>query len=514
MRRRAVAAGDIVLSGQQARPFGATGIRIFRLLLQALGLIVVALLCGILLVEWIMASPADGGAGAAAAGGTELATVMNVLDQMVNEQRQQRVHLDALQQAVGSTAQGVGFTQQVTQGVVSEVVQQVHTAMQQRYQESQDQLQQVSQAVVGLQQQIHEMAFAQAQSVPVGPSPVSPQSPGGHAAQSAVGSQAASPVGHGVGLPTFANNLQGGGLGVNPAIAYAIQQGGVDSKVLSKPSTYDPAKHQGYMAFNDWSDHIITCVDAQIPGTWEILEHIKDTQPSMLMTVDDLALHFPNLDKATLEYSNSNLYAVLITYTLNEARNIVRQARRPNGYEAWKLLQRRFNPVTIGRQRAGLTNIANPSQNIPLAQLSSEIVSWETRIAEFESRPHSEKISESIKMAALVSMCPNKLKDHLQLNAQRFGSYQDLRDEIYDVYLDHTQGLLATQMDLGSLQKGSGKSQGCYECGGPHLARECPRRQKGGGRGGGKEKGKGKSPGKDKGKGKKGGKDFQKGKGW
>eukprot|EP00435_Cladocopium_sp_Y103_P027163 s2252_g6.t1 len=144
--------------------------------------------------------------------------------------------------------------------------------------------------------------------------------------------------------------------------------------------------------------------------------------PSAMMSVDDLNLHFPQIDKATLEHSNSNLYAVLITYT-------------------------KFNPITIGRQRAGLTSIANPTANIPLAQLSGKAVSWEAKITEFEARPGAERISESIKMAALVSMCPAKLKDHLQLNAQHFRSYQELREEVF-VYLDHTQATAATAMDV------------------------------------------------------------------
>ena len=174
----------------------------------------------------------------------------------------------------------------------------------------------------------------------------------------------------------------------------------------------------------------------------------------------------------------------------------MRQARRPNGYEAWKLLHKRFNPVTIGRQRAGLTSIANPTANIPIHQLSGEIVSWGAKITEFEARPSAEKISEAIKMAALVSMCPAKLKDHLQLNAQRFHHYADLREEIF-TYPDHTQSVAATAMDVGAVHKGSG----CYVCGGPHLQKDCPKRQKGGaGFGkGSKDKGKGKAGGKDKG---------------
>ena len=74
------------------------------------------------------------------------------------------------------------------------------------------------------------------------------------------------------------------------------------------------------------------------------MEYIKDNQPTTVMSLDDLNLHVPNIDKATLGYSNPNLYAVLITYTVNEARNIVRQARRPKGYEACLGRQYGSNP--------------------------------------------------------------------------------------------------------------------------------------------------------------------------
>lgn len=74
------------------------------------------------------------------------------------------------------------------------------------------------------------------------------------------------------------------------------------------------------------------------------MEYIKDNQPTTVMSLDDLNLHVPNIDKATLGYSNPNLDAVLITYTVNEARNIVRQARRPNGYEACLGRQYGSNP--------------------------------------------------------------------------------------------------------------------------------------------------------------------------
>ena len=43
----------------------------------------------------------------------EFQQMMGMLQQVVQEQIQQRAHLDTLQQAIGNTAQGVGLTQQL-----------------------------------------------------------------------------------------------------------------------------------------------------------------------------------------------------------------------------------------------------------------------------------------------------------------------------------------------------------------------------------------------------------------
>ena len=547
--------GEVLLRGiASTRPKGGTGFRLNWTLLGWRLIIAFLTLIGLAFTPVVFSVLMADGAANGGAGANDLGQIVNMLQAMANEQQQQRARLDTLQQAVGTTAQGVGVTQQVTEGVVQEVVQQVQAAMQQNQQDAQGQIQQMqqgqvlmqqqieaaiqqshqevlnlSQALQGMQQQMQQQTAAQI-PVPGSPPQVPQAAPGvqGSPQHQALGSPLGTPPMGATGAPNAqfipppnvnlgghagVAGLGGLGPGVNPAIAYAIQQGGVDAKVLSKPSTYDPVKSPGYAAFNDWSDHVITCVDAQIPGTWELLEHIKDTQPVAQVSIDDLSLHFPNIDRATLEYSNSNLYAVLITFTVGEARNIVRQARRPNGYEAWKLLQRRFNPVTIGRQRAGLTTIANPPSNVPMAQLAGEIVSWETKITEFEARPHAEKISEAIKMAAAVSMCPNRLREHLQLNAQRYTTYMELREEIF-TYIEHTQSLTATSMDIGSLQS-KGKGGGCFECGGPDLIKDCPKRAKGGqeaGKGKSKDKGKGKGGKDSKGKGKASSKDGGKGK--
>ena len=252
----------------------------------------------------------------------------------------------------------------------------------------------------------------------------------------------------------------------------------------------------------DRFDHHLVRFD----GLYEVLEWIVNEQPKTPLDVNALKLKFRHLDPLLLDYAESNVYAILTSYTGGEARSLVRQARRPNGAEAFRLLQVRFNPATLGRQRANLIRITNPTGGVSLDKLASEVVSWENRIVDYESRPGSDRVSDSMKMAALIHMCPSKLQEHLQLNAVRFNNYLELRQEVF-TYLDQVAPVTATTMDVGSLDK-----KGCYNCGGPHLAKDC--KMKGAGKSKGKskdQKGKGKDAGKSKGKSKDGkGKGFGK----
>ena len=118
-----------------------------------------------------------------------------------------------------------------------------------------------------------------------------------------------------------------------------------------------------------------------------------------------------------------------------------------------------------------------PTEGVSLEKLGAEVVAWENRIADYESRPNADQISEAVRMAALIHMCPSRLREHLQLNAEMYTNYV---------------GGLSVQ----------------------HSAKDCPIKSQGGTKGkgkGGKDSGKSKW-GKDSG-GKKGGKSKGKNKG-
>ena len=469
-----------------------------------------------------------------------------MLQQMMNEQQRQRDRIEELGQAVQGTAGAIQGTQATTEQVIQQVVAQVQAGFQQEQHQHQEQLAQVSQAVQAIQVQVQQIpvtAGDQLQQIgqavqamqgqiqqQVSPEQVQQigqavqslqgqvQQIGSAAAAGGIGMNAPppAPAGSPHGSPPahsgpppvfqFGSGATPGGFGFgSPAVAYAIQQGGVDGRQLGKPSTFNPTDSK--VSFQDWSDSVITLADSAMPGIYECLEWIVTEQPKHPLDLPYMKAKFAHLDGNLFRLRGVNIYAILSSYTAGEAKSLVRQARRPNGMEAFRLLQTRFNPVTIGRQRAHLMKIANPQESISLEKLSAEVISWENRIVDHEARPNAEKESDAMKMAALIHMAPPKLREHLQLNAGRFVRYLDLREEVFS-YLDQVTPASHTTMDIGSISK----SGGCYNCGGPHLARDCPKPKSDKGKGkkgkGGKDGGgKGKSKGKffDKGKGKKGG---------
>eukprot|EP00435_Cladocopium_sp_Y103_P016599 s3099_g4.t1 len=547
---RATEAGEIFLGGstrlaeQTPRCWIPRLVHCYRLLV-VLGWIATVLFCATGAIFVFDMATAD---GSPTGQGSEAQQIGALLQQILQEQQAQRDRIDTLGQAVQGTGVAIQGTQQTTEQVIQQVVTQVQAGFQQEQQQNQTQIQQMAQAMQQIQGQVGQIPAAAVEQLTqigqavqnlqgqmqqqVTPAQVQQLAQGmqllqdqvqqmGQAgnvtgAQSPMGGHGPGPPGGGAGggqlpgspqasppPPPFqfgqqsqssgqaAFGTMGGPTAMSPAVAYAIQQGGVDSRQIGKPGTFDPTSSK--MSFQDWSDSIITLCDSSMPGIYECLEWITTTQPKTALDLNFMKGRFHHIDPLLLAYAESNIFAILSSYTGGEAKSLVRQAKRPNGMEAFRLLQIRFNPSTIGRQRAHLMKITNPQENVPLDKLAAEVVAWENRIVDYESRPQAERVSDAMRMAAVIHMCPNKLREHLQLNAGRFTSYVDLREEIFS-YLDQVAPSAQSAMDIGAL----GKSSGCYNCGGPHMVKDCPKKG---------DKGKGKGP-----KGKGGGKDGSKGK--
>ena len=125
-----------------------------------------------------------------------------------------------------------------------------------------------------------------------------------------------------------------------------------------------------------------------------------------------------------------------------------------------------------------LKKVLHPSQ-CSLDKLREGLESWENLKRKYEDRS-KKPLEDDICRSCPQQMCPNKLQDHLDLQASRLTTYDQVKAEVL-AYLENVETRKeaksgAVPMDVDSLAKGKGK--------GKHD----------------KGKGKGKSKGKDKGK--------------
>ena len=138
----------------------------------------------------------------------------------------------------------------------------------------------------------------------------------------------------------------------------------------------------------------------------------------------------------------------------------------------------KYDPQNPQANSALLKKVLHPSQ-CSLDKLREGLESWENLKRKYEDR-RKKPLEDDICRSCLQQMCPNKLQDHLDLQASRLTSYNQVKAEVL-AYLENVETRKeaksgAVPMDVDSLAKGKGKGK----------------QDKG--------KGKGKSKGKDKGK--------------
>ena len=170
----------------------------------------------------------------------------------------------------------------------------------------------------------------------------------------------------------------------------------------------------------------------------------------------------------------------LISLTEGEALEIVKNTSRGShfGLEAMRRLLCKYDPQNPQANSALLKKVLHPSQ-CSLDKLREGLESWENLKRKYEDR-RKKPLEDDICRSCLQQMCPNKLQDHLDLQASRLTSYDQVKAEVL-AYLENVETRKeaksgAVPMDVDSLAKGKGKGK----------------QDKG--------KGKGKSKGKDKGK--------------
>jgi len=287
----------------------------------------------------------------------------------------------------------------------------------------------------------------------------------------------------------------------------------VDPKGLGKPASFDN-KEASFLA---WSRKTESYVSSVFPTMRRVMTWAAEQDTTV--AVDDITLEFGDISGAQAMEFDEQLHAVLMALTTAESFDLVLGSGPGRGSEAWRKLNKRWDPLTAGRARGLLKEILQPKR-VRQGEILGALEKLEELFRRYTSRRDGQgqlhQLAEDIRMSSLEALLPEELERHVQLNRARLSTYDALRTEVV-MYAETRSGPTgrsgggpggSSDMDVDSLWKGGGGGRGkggagggkadhrqrdagktCYICGKVgHVATDCWKRQDGGkgGKGAGK----------------------------
>ena len=142
------------------------------------------------------------------------------------------------------------------------------------------------------------------------------------------------------------------------------------------------------------------------------------------------------------------MHTALMALTSCEANDTVASSRK-NPLEAWRRVQKRYDPTTGGRIRNLLRTI-NALGRFFLVEIQAGIELSESYVSRNEKKMKNavsqyeekskDKLDDEIKLAGLESLVPEELEKHLILNSNRLRTFEDARLEVV-TYVEAKFGL-------------------------------------------------------------------------
>ena len=272
----------------------------------------------------------------------------------------------------------------------------------------------------------------------------------------------------------------------------------IDNRGVAKPDKFG-SKDEGFLRWKIRTESFILSV---FPELEEALTWAEEHETSI--TKADVDAEFGATTAGEIEEihdKSAQVFAVLQNLLEGEAFTIVHNCPKGNGMEAWRKINKRYDPATGSRKGSLLRHILSPAKS-KLEDLTGNLEVWLDLISRYENRKDPSgarvKLQDEIKIAVLEQICPTELERHLQMSKARLKTFEDHREEI----MSFLETRLGSKMKIETIASASGKEtrqDDPMDVGAVMM--------KGKGKGKGKFKGKGKGfKGGNKGKGNKGGK--------
>ena len=196
----------------------------------------------------------------------------------------------------------------------------------------------------------------------------------------------------------------------------------IDVNGLGRPKEFSGREED----FQQWSKKTEAFFAGVIKESEMMLEWATEQTTEITTTAMDLQF-LPtdtNEDRGVQnqEVVLQQMHTALMALTSYEANDIVANSRK-NPLEAWRRLQKRYDPTTGGRKRNLLRTTISPGR-CSLVKLQAGIERWESYVSRYEKKM-KDKIDCEIKLAGFEALVPEELEKHLILNSNRLRTFQN-----------------------------------------------------------------------------------------
>ena len=242
----------------------------------------------------------------------------------------------------------------------------------------------------------------------------------------------------------------------------------LDTKAISKP----PIFNGGYREWNDWVFIFRSYISLLSDRYKDLMKEAEVTETSLGIPVDDADAKL-----------GAALYHLLVMLVRGQGLGELKRAPAENGFEAWRLLCKKYEPTEKTRALGLLHQVLRFTFSTDVLE---DMAKWEDMIQKYQ-QASGEVMPEGVLIATAMAGFQEPLRSHMQIQANKFKTYRELRDMVETFYSARRN------WDLPGQVQGHNPDA---------MVEQVTFKGKGKGAKGKGPKGKGKSKGKEAGKGK------------